>query len=180
MYGIIYRYTSPSGKSYIGQTITPNRRKTKHKCLSKRGIITKFYNAVRKYGFENFKYEVLVTICLEDKFELRQILNWLERYFIWKYKSFGENGYNMTEGGDGFIGYPAWNKGLNITEETRQRISSSMKGKYLGEQNPFYGKHHSEQTKQKMSEARKGRTSWNKGKHRAFDNPEHTKWHYEK
>ena len=29
--GIIYRYISPSGKSYVGQTTRPNHRKWQHK-----------------------------------------------------------------------------------------------------------------------------------------------------
>ena len=35
----------------------------------------------------------------------------------------------------------------------------------LGEKNGMFGKHHSEESKKKMSEARKGAIPWNKGKH---------------
>ena len=35
----------------------------------------------------------------------------------------------------------------------------------LGEKNGMFGKHHSEEAKKKMSEARKGAIPWNKGKH---------------
>ena len=34
-----------------------------------------------------------------------------------------------------------------------------------GESNPNFGKHHSEESRKKMSESHKGKTSWNKGKH---------------
>ena len=33
-----------------------------------------------------------------------------------------------------------------------------MSNKFSGENNPFYGKHHTEETKKKISEARKGKT----------------------
>jgi hypothetical protein len=39
----------------------------------------------------------------------------------------------------------------------KENISNSLKGKYCSENNPMYGKHHSEEAKQKMSEARKGK-----------------------
>ena len=38
-----------------------------------------------------------------------------------------------------------------------KRIAESMKGKRVGENNPFYGKYHSEEAKRKMSVTRKGR-----------------------
>lgn len=38
---------------------------------------------------------------------------------------------------------------------TLKRSSESMNGKYKGENNPFYGKHHTEETKKKLSEIRK-------------------------
>ena len=44
-------------------------------------------------------------------------------------------------------------KGFKQTEETKRKISDSKKG----EKNPFFGKRHSEQTKLKMSIARKGK-----------------------
>ena len=46
-----------------------------------------------------------------------------------------------------------WNKGLSPTEETRRRISVNRKGKCAGEEHPFYGKHHSEESLEKMRKA---------------------------
>ena len=43
------------------------------------------------------------------------------------------------------------------SEETKKKMSKAKKGKYLGENNSFYGKHHSEESKKKMSEAKKGK-----------------------
>ena len=46
------------------------------------------------------------------------------------------------------------NKGKRYTDETRRKISESLKG----ENNPNFGKFFSEETRRKMSEAKKGRT----------------------
>lgn len=56
--GIIYKRTSPSGKSYIGQTIDENRRNNEWNNLKRPysgGVID---SARKKYGPENFRYEV--------------------------------------------------------------------------------------------------------------------------
>lgn len=41
------------------------------------------------------------------------------------------------------------------------------------------GKQHSEETRKKMSKSLKGKNTWTKGTHRVYDNEEHTKWHME-
>ena len=46
------------------------------------------------------------------------------------------------------------NLGKKVSAETRKKMSESNKG----ENNPFFGKHHSEETRLKLSEAFKGRT----------------------
>lgn len=71
------------------------------------------------------------------------------------------------------IGFTVWNKGLTgiggykISEEGRKNISESKKG----EKNPMYGKtgtmlgkHHSDEARKKMREAKKDFVPWNKGK----------------
>lgn len=51
------------------------------------------------------------------------------------------------------------NKGKVVQEEVRQKISKSMQG----EKNSFYGKKHSEESKQQQSDSHKGQIPWNKG-----------------
>lgn len=102
--GIIYRYESPSGKYYIGQTIDEKRRKATHKNLASKGIDLPFYRAIRKYGFENFEYVVLFTIQSRSKERVKVVLNALEKYYISRYKRGGKLLYNVTDGGDGIIG----------------------------------------------------------------------------
>ena len=45
--------------------------------------------------------------------------------------------------------------GKHHTEETRRRMAEVHKGKQVGENNPFYGKHHTEESKRRNSEAHK-------------------------
>lgn len=54
--------------------------------------------------------------------------------------------------------------GKHHTEESRRKMGESRKGKYCGENSPMYGKHHTDESKNKMSESRKGKIPYNKGK----------------
>jgi hypothetical protein len=61
------------------------------------------------------------------------------------------------------------NFGKHLSEETKEKLSISKKGRYAGEKNPFYGKTHSLKTRIKMSIARceffdNGGEIWSKGK----------------
>lgn len=51
------------------------------------------------------------------------------------------------------------------TKEHRQLHMKGKQGYWKDKINPMYGKHHSEETKKKLSEAAKGRPGPNKGKH---------------
>lgn len=64
MVGIIYKYTSPSNKIYIGQTIHEHTRYMRHKRTEGDN---KFHRAIKKYGFEKFTYEVIFTIDNDDR-----------------------------------------------------------------------------------------------------------------
>lgn len=97
--GIIYRYTNLlNGKSYIGQTINPEQRLKAHKSSAfnenSAEYNTLLHQAMRKYGYENFAYEVLAEA------ETIEELNGLEIYFIAHYKTLVPNGYNIEIGGN--------------------------------------------------------------------------------
>jgi hypothetical protein len=62
--------------------------------------------------------------------------------------------HNRTDGGDGV-------SGAIFTEATRNRMSQSR----MGDKNHFYGKIHSSQTKEKISNTKKGSIPHNKGKY---------------
>lgn len=47
------------------------------------------------------------------------------------------------------------NKGKHLSDETKRKLSESKKGKYIGELNPFFGKSHTKETKEKIGNANK-------------------------
>lgn len=93
---IIYKVTNIiNNKIYIGQTIhSLNIRKSQHERSHEYGYKTAFSNAIKKYGKENFIWEIIYeTDCIDD-------LNRMESFYIDKYKSLvTENGYNLKGGG---------------------------------------------------------------------------------
>lgn len=54
---LIYMHTSPSGKSYIGQTNNLHRRDIVHKNTNG---CRRFALAIKKYGLDNFTHKVLI------------------------------------------------------------------------------------------------------------------------
>jgi hypothetical protein len=68
-------------------------------------------------------------------------------------------------------GHLPWNTGKTHPIETRKKISEKLKGKYGGNKHPMFGKHHIEEARRKIKEARKkqiiisGIDSPNYGKH---------------
>ena len=185
--GCIYKIINKINKKcYIGQTKnSPERRWTEHKRDSKEGN-NYLYNAMRKYGIENFEFEVIESDIPIEKLNEREI------YWIEQYNSFSDygKGYNLTKGGgqnfeisdetrekhrnnalNGITGHTHIPKELVYTEAVRERMSEAQKNRVYsdeelerrrenalkGEDNPFYGKHHSEETKNKLSEIMKNR-----------------------
>ena len=100
--GIIYMYTNISnGKVYIGQTCRPEKRKLEHHSHSKvKGTNEHFYNSIRKYGWSNFRYEILEVVVAFSLEELHKKLNDAEVFWINSYDSTNkEKGYNISAGG---------------------------------------------------------------------------------
>ena len=100
----IYKYTNKiNGKSYIGQTNNLQKRFNGHKSEAfnpnASGYYLPFHCAIRKYGIDNFTYEVLEEIA---DGESQGFIDDREIYFIGYYHSLTtENGYNLTIGGEG-------------------------------------------------------------------------------
>ena len=139
-YNYIYKITNQiNGKIYIGKHSTDNLDDG----YMGSGILIR--KAEKKYGKENFTKEYLAFCDTEEK------LNWFEKFYIKKYKA-REVGYNLTNGGDGHLGFI-------MTEETKQKLSEANKGKTLSEETKQkLRKPKTEETKQKLSEAKKGKT----------------------
>nr|DAR32391.1 MAG TPA: intron associated endonuclease [Bacteriophage sp.] len=137
--GIVYKYTSPSNKVYIGQTV--NEYERKHAFLTREKYAGyKIDNARKKYGPRNFKYEILEKHEYSSIEEASQALNVLETYYIGLYNSF-KKGYNMSLGGEGSPGY-------HLTPEQVEKCRIRMLT-----DNPFKGRRHTEETKKLIQEA---------------------------
>jgi group I intron endonuclease len=93
VYGVIYKATNLiNNKIYIGQTINFKSRINSHsrkfdtKCL---------YNAIKKYGKENFKWEIIDSASSKQELDFKEIL------YIMGYNSYSHaNGYNISMGGE--------------------------------------------------------------------------------
>lgn len=92
----IYKITNKiNGKCYIGQAVNIKRRWKSHKEIAFKknhpGYSYPLYQAIRKYGLENFNFEVLEE-CKKEQLEEKEI------FYIAKYDSY-KNGYNQNIGG---------------------------------------------------------------------------------
>ena len=115
--GIIYKYTSPSGKVYIGQTVDEKKRRNDFLNVGKAYAGDKINKAREKYGPENFKYEIISIISATSIEELSDLLDFGEQYYIEKYDSC-KSGYNLLKGGSSIRD---WKKTQEQVE--KQRIS---------------------------------------------------------
>lgn len=142
---IIYKISNlVNDKVYVGQTWKENLRYyfiSSHVCSPNR---VKLYNAIKKYGVDNFEI-VPIWYCFSQD-EADEI----EIFFIKEYNSV-EGGYNIRYGGSG---------GGKLSKETKEKISNSLKGKIPWNKNKIT----SSNVKKKISESMKGNIPWNKNK----------------
>lgn len=110
----LYIITSPQGKQYVGiTTLTVNRRMTGHKTAARHGSPYPLHAAIRKYGFDAMRVEVL-----HDSTDMAE-LHRLEAETIAERNTQSPNGYNLTAGGEGTLNHA-------VTEENRVRLSKCM------------------------------------------------------
>lgn len=128
--GVVYKYTSPSGKSYIGQTTNERHRRNTWFCTKRRYAGATINRARAKYGPENFEYEVLFKRVFTSFEEAQVELDKMEIFYINLYDTF-KNGYNNTVGGL----YPEFGiqTQLNgrVVKNVKREISERAKRKYL-------------------------------------------------
>ena len=149
-YCVYVHVNKTNGKMYVGQTIYGNRPHKRWDNGNGYKNCPYFYNAIQKYGWDNFDHEVLannLTAQEADNFEtlLINILDTLDN----------NRGYNIEPGGV---------KNKSMSDATKKKLSEDRIGdknpmygvRLVGEKNGMYGKHHSDETKQKISEAQKG------------------------
>ena len=147
----IYCYTSPSGKYYIGTTCQRLERRARGGKFYKECRL--FYEAILKYGWENFTVDILDTSASQKEAFL------LEQFYISQYHSNDSAfGYNLASGGTKGCKQHSSTVELNslhhkgkrhpISDETKKKISKAHIGKP--------GPHFTEAQRKKFSEQRKG------------------------
>lgn len=155
MYGYIYLIINKvNGKTYIG------KHKSSKICNEDNymGSGTHLHRAQKKYGIENFeKFFICYTESEKDACEK-------EVFWISEYRKRGKAEYNIDKGGRG--------GGYEKPLETRKKLSNAMKGRHHSEETKrkiseslkgHKGCVHSEETKKKLSESHKGKPSPRKG-----------------
>lgn len=180
-FNCIYCYTNNiNGKKYIGQATNFKRRHAKH--LKPVGKYAQAIDrAILKYGKENFEVSILVenlqTLCLKNIYESYYI----DKFDTMVAKG---RGYNIASGGSRGNSYAGKTEkemelikekirrqsiGRKHSEETKirlkqialnrggmkQEVKDKISISTSGEKNPFYGKTHTEETKQKLREINK-------------------------
>ena len=144
----IYKITNlKNNKIYIGQSTKTIdfvlKRYLKEIKYNKK--IRLIIRAMKKYKIENFKFEV-IEICQNS-----QILNEKEIFWIVFFDSNNNSkGYNLTIGGGG-------TRNLKWNSESKKNASIFWSGKRKGKNNPFYGKVHTQEVKNIISESNKKR-----------------------
>lgn len=141
----VYKHTAPNGKVYIGitnQTVSNRWRNGKGYHHN-----AHFTSAIEKYGWDNIKHEILFDSLTESEAVAKEI------ELIAEYKSNQrEYGYNQSCGGEEHNGCKcsestkqaisrankgrvAYNRGVPMSDEQKNKVSNSRKGKLTGKQN---------------------------------------------
>lgn len=89
----IYLITNKlNNMQYVGQSVNIEDRLYRHSITDDNCYL---HNAIKKYGWKNFKTQI-IECCEPD----RKILNEREIYYIEYFNTLMPNGYNMTKGGN--------------------------------------------------------------------------------
>lgn len=113
----VYKHTSPSNKVYIG--ITCQKPKSRWKNGNGYAHSPHFLSAIKKYGWDNFKHEILFENLSHDEAEKKEV------ELIKEYRSTDRKyGYNADSGG---------NVLKQHSEETKRKIGEAHKGMKYGE-----------------------------------------------
>lgn len=145
-----------NGKFYLGSSKNLSQRKKKHIYELNKGTHHSSYlqNAYNKYGAENFKFTIIEYV------EENRLLE-VEQQYLDELKPYLEDiGYNMSEKATNCVltGQDHWTYGLPT------------------EKHHWYGKHHTEETKKKISESQKGELNHMYGKRYKIKNPRTEEW----
>ena len=148
-YGEIYVVTNKvNGKQYVGQTtVGAVNRWYNHKADAKSGRGRLIGRAIRKYGLENFTFDVVSTSDNQDDLNVQEVA------WIAQCGSRVPNGYNLKEGGARGKQAPESIEKIRVAQKGKPRHTPESKAK-IGDANR--GKILSEETKSKMGASKKG------------------------
>lgn len=105
----VYCHTTPSNKKYVGISCNPEKRWNNGKGYIKNYL---FYRAIKKYGWDNIKHEILFTnLTLEEAGQIEK--NLIQEWDLLN----PQKGYNLREGGNG-----------KFSEQSRYLMSKARKG----------------------------------------------------
>ena len=124
-----------NGKRYVGITKnTVEERFASHLYCSQHGIERLLYDAMRKYGEHNF---TVSEVCVALSWENACLI---EKALIKEFNCKVPTGYNMTDGGEGTVGWSApqevrdvWSeqrKGRTWTQEQNEARSAKIKAQW--------------------------------------------------
>lgn len=138
----VYMHTcKENNKKYIGQTCNLKNRwsnnGSKYLYKQKDGSWRQpaIARAILKYGWDGFIHEVV-----KDNLSKLEADN-LEKELINKYNTLNPNfGYNIRKGGSHG----------ELSEQSIEKMRKTIGNSRMKENNSFYGKHHSEETKEKI------------------------------
>lgn len=135
----VYMHVSPSGKRYIGITCQKPKKRWSGGLGSSYIKNEYFCNAIKKYGWDAFKHQILFENFTKEQAEQKEI------ELIAHYQSNNRlYGYNIDSGG---------NHQGKMSDETKKKISELQRG----EKSVWYGRRHTEETKEKLRIASTGR-----------------------
>lgn len=165
-YCVYVHINKSNGKMYVGQTVRgddPNKR-----WLNGYGYkqCTLFWRAIEKYGWDNFEHKIIASnLTLEEANHFEELLikqlGTMNPKRGYNLRSGGENNYLSDEHkqkiSESLKGENNPNYGKQMSNEQKIKLSEAHKGKNTGRDNHFYGKHHTEEAKEKMRQASTGR-----------------------
>ena len=135
---VIYRLTFPNGKFYIGQTVKKLNERIRRHCNDAFNKNFRTFNLIKSRAIRKYMQFGVDILYQGDNLDEEEIK------FIEMHQSTNpEYGYNSTSGGQGI-------RDFKLSDEKKKQLSEKL----TGEGNPFYGKSHTDATKELISKSR--------------------------
>lgn len=174
----IYRITSPTGRIYIGKSSNVKKRLSNYRNKGNKNQPL-IYRSICKYGIENHQIDIIDNFQGDVSYAIDKEMFWIRSYMSNFCKWPEMKGMNLTDGGDGTIGYKASDEhkkklseihkanpsrgmlGKKCSDEKKKRLSEYFKANPSRRKGDYK---HTDDSKNKMSQTRTGMPSGRKGK----------------